>query len=143
MVVALEADRLCITYGISRLYRRADPGLFELKKARRPRGFGYMDASILNGPKDPNQHIKKVNAYVCCDSARFADVAFPGEQVPPAAGCNVSQVNIVFLRRSRDLNFPFQGRDGWMEAQLQDIVYPSAGLGLDSGQGHNVTGIED
>jgi hypothetical protein len=75
-----------------------------------------------------------MNPDVGGDAAGLAAITFPGSLIPSPPGCDVRQIDIVFVLFSLFINLLFQLDDDRMNAKLQDVVNSSSGLGFDFGQ---------
>jgi len=95
---------------------------------------------LLHGAEDPLQHIKKVDADVGGDAARFLDIALPAGVVPVAAGGEVGEVYVELGVGWRGGHPLAQGDHAGVQAQLQDVVSLAARLLGDLLQGVHVPG---
>ena len=120
----------------------ANAGLFQLQVASGTVVVVDVDFAFLDVPKNPLQHIEKVDADVGGDPARFFLVAFPAGVVPVAAGGEVSQVDIKLMAFRRILYAFFQRDHAGVQAQLQDIVNLSPRFPADFLQGVHIPGIQ-
>ena len=73
------------------------PGVVEFKESCSASRLGDVDSDILDGTKDPNEHVKEMDSDVCGDSTGFCDVALPGVEIPPASRRDICQLDVVLL----------------------------------------------
>jgi hypothetical protein len=97
---------------------------------------------LLDVAEDPLQHIKKVDADVGGDAARFLDVALPAGVVPVAAGGEVGEVYVELGVGRRGGDPLAQGDHAGVQAQLQDVVRLVAGFLGDLLQDVHVPGVQ-
>ena len=63
-----------------------------------------------------------MDADVGCDAAAFAVGTFPTRVVPIAARRNIRQINVIDNILRGFIDFLFQGNNGGMQTQLQDVI---------------------
>src|SRR6185369_11072438 len=99
--------------------------------------FGFtavVDHVALQPAKDVVQHVIEVHSYVGGQAERFAGIALPALHVPLATGGDVSQLHVELSVRRSGGHFFAQLKDGFVMAQLQDVVDTSAAFLFDEGK---------
>ena len=115
-------------------------GALHLQITRHTVVRGHVDDVLLHGSEDIAEHVVEMDAYVGGNAAAFVHIPFPGGVVPVATGGDVGEVHIVDFVRIAVIDLLFQGDDGGVQSELQDIIDMVAGLLFHLGQSVNVPG---
>ena len=109
----------------------AHPCLLEAQVASYAVEAHHMDDILLHGSEDPLEHVVEVNANVGSDAAALMDIALPRGVIPLAPGGDIREVDIIHLVSRTFVHFLFEGDDGFVETELEDVVGLVAGFLLD------------
>jgi hypothetical protein len=108
----------------------SDACLFQVERAGQAPIVGIMDLAVVPGPKEPNEHVEKMDADVGGQAARLVGHALPRVVIPRAAAGDIGEANVFRLGAGISLQLLAQLQQAGVNAQLQDGIHPPARLVL-------------
>ena len=116
--------------------------LLEGEITRYPVEAHHMDDILLHRAEDPLEHVIEVNTDVGGDAAALVDIALPRGVIPLAPGGNVREIDVIHLVCRALVHLLFEGDDGFMETELEDVIGLVAGFLFDLLQRVDVVGVQ-